>query len=432
MVGATQNLGLRRRSNRKQLAMTDSIARPRPEWQIVLLLAAIQFCHILDFVIMMPLGPSLMHDLEISTQQFGFLVSSYSIAAAIVGILMAVVLDHFERRRALFGLFVGFVAATFACSISPNYETLLAARVFAGCFGGVVGACVFAIVGETIPPHRRGRVMGIIMSSFSIASVAGVPIGLEIAKNWGWNAPFLALSALSTAIAALIFGILPKMSSHLKTQTDLQPHGPAHALRELGQTAAWKPHRMAFIMIASLMMSGFFVIPFIAAHLVHNLSLPSDKLPFVYLCGGMGTIFSSQIIGRCADAFGHFRTLLVTTVIAWIPVVVLCNAGPLPTIQILILMTVFMMFVSGRMVPAMALVTAAADPQRRGSFMSLFTSVQAAAMGLAALIGGQIVRELPDGGLAHFNWLGILSVATSLVTLFMATRIASWVRRAGT
>lgn len=410
--------------------MTEPVPHPRPEWQIVLLLAAIQFCHILDFVIMMPLGPSLMRDLGISAQQFGFLVSSYSIAAAIVGILMAIVLDRFERRRALFGLFIGFVAATFACSISPNYETLLAARIFAGCFGGVVGACVFAIVGETIPPHRRGRVMGIIMSSFSVASVAGVPIGLEIAKNWGWNAPFLALSALSAAITALIFGILPKMSGHLRAAAP-QGSRTRGALRELGQTALWRPHRMAFLMIASLMMSGFFVIPFIAAHLVHNLSLPSDKLPFVYLCGGMGTIFSSQIIGRCADTFGHFRTLLVTTIIAWIPILALCNAGPLPTTQILILMTLFMMFVSGRMVPAMALVTAAADPQKRGSFMSLFTSVQAAAMGLAALIGGQIVSELPDGRLAHFRWLGFISIATSLVTLIMATRIAAWVRRAG-
>ena len=198
----------------------------RPEAPMIGLFAAIQFCHILDFVIMMPLGPKLMSELALSTRQFGLLVSSYSIAAALAGLVVATIVDRFERRRALFFLFAGFIVATLACGFSPSYHALLAARILAGCFGGVVGACVFAILGDVIAPHRRGRAMGVVMSSFSVASVVGVPAGLALAGRWGWNMPFLVLGGFSAAVAATIFVILPRLDSHLLSTsgTDITYH----------------------------------------------------------------------------------------------------------------------------------------------------------------------------------------------------------------
>ncbi len=406
----------------------------RSEAMTVGLLAAVQFCHILDFVIMMPLGPQLMADLQISATEFGVLVSSYSIAAAVTGFLMAVLLDRFERRRGLLFLFAGFVVATLACGLSPNYPSLLAARIFAGCFGGVVGASVFAILGEVIPPHRRGRAMGVVMSSFSLASVAGVPAGLALAMHWGWNAPFLALGALSVPVGALVFVVLPKLDTHLKaTVIEGDTGRPAFVefFRSLWAVAVFRPHFLAFCMVSFLMMSGFFLIPFIATHLVYNLGLPQADLPLVYFFGGIGTIVSAQIIGRCTDAFGHLRVLFVVTVLSWIPVLMLSNEWISGRTQVFLVMTAFMMFVSGRMVPSMALVTAACDPKRRGTFMSLFTSVQAASMGVAALISSKIVTEQSDSRLTGFSWLGYLFVAASLVTLFMAKQVAAWAKHNG-
>jgi predicted MFS family arabinose efflux permease len=403
---------------------------------MVLLFAALQFCHILDFVLMMPLGPRLMADLNISAKEFGLLVSSYSIAAAFSGLGVALLIDLFERRRALFFLFAGFIGATFACGLSPSYYWLLLARIIAGCFGGVVGACVFAIMGDVIAPHRRGRAMGLVMSSFSIASVAGVPAGLALAEHWQWNTPFFVLSACSTLVAALIFLVLPKLDGHLSPVTEATtgaPLGPENAqhrltlftrvLHELKETALNRPHLLSFAMISFLMMSGFFIIPFIATFLVHNAGLSASDLPMVYFFGGLGTILSAQIIGRCADHFGHLKTLFAATAMSIVPVTLLVQEWAHERLAVFGLMTLFMMFVSGRMVPAMALITAASDPKRRGTFMSLFTSVQAGSMGLAALVGGRVVTEASDGRLLGFPKLGLLYLATSVAMVFAARAV---------
>jgi DHA1 family inner membrane transport protein len=63
--------------------------KPRlSERRILLLLAAVQFTHIMDFMVMMPLGPQLMRDLAISPQRFGSLISSFAITAGVVGLLL--------------------------------------------------------------------------------------------------------------------------------------------------------------------------------------------------------------------------------------------------------------------------------------------------------------------------------------------------------
>jgi len=105
-------------------------------------LAAINFTHIVDFMIMMPLGPELTRLFAISDTQFGLLVSSYSLAAGASGLLVSMFIDRFERKRALLWLYAGFALATLACGLAPTFATLMAARVAAGVFGGVLGALV--------------------------------------------------------------------------------------------------------------------------------------------------------------------------------------------------------------------------------------------------------------------------------------------------
>src|ERR1043165_4883618 len=166
----------------------------RAERLLLTVLTIIQVLHLTDFVIMMPLGPQLMRVFGISPTEFGLLVSSYTFAAAIAGILGALVIDRFDRKRALLALFAGFTAANLACALAPGFTALLGARILAGAFGGVLGALMFAILGDYIAPERRGRATGILMAGFSIASVAGVPAGLWLAAHWSWHAPFLVLT----------------------------------------------------------------------------------------------------------------------------------------------------------------------------------------------------------------------------------------------
>ena len=101
---------------------------------LLLTLAAINFTNIMDFMIMMPLGPQLMRIFDISTQQFGFIVSSYTFSAGFSGFCTAFFIDKFDRKRFLQFLYAGFLLGTLACGLAPNFHLLMFARVFFGLF----------------------------------------------------------------------------------------------------------------------------------------------------------------------------------------------------------------------------------------------------------------------------------------------------------
>ena len=152
-------------------------------------LAAINFTHIVDFMILMPLGPQLMRIFEITPREFGLLVSSYTFSAGISSFLGAFILDKYDRRTILLWVFSGFLLGTIACALSPNYTILLISRIISGVFGGLTSALIMAIIGDVIPDSRRGKAMGLVMAGFSVAPVVGVPFGLYIASISNWHAP---------------------------------------------------------------------------------------------------------------------------------------------------------------------------------------------------------------------------------------------------
>ena len=179
----------------------DSFPLP-PENERILLyvLAAIQFTHILDFMIVMPLGPRLMAIFSISPSQFGLVVSTYTFSAGLMGVVAAWFLDRFDRKKALLCLYGGFAAGTLACALAPSFPFLVAARFLAGGFGGVATATILAIIGDAVPPARRGQAMGTLFSSFSLASIAGVPFGVFLSNHLGWHAPFFVLTGVSLCV----------------------------------------------------------------------------------------------------------------------------------------------------------------------------------------------------------------------------------------
>ncbi|HET6827831.1 MAG TPA: MFS transporter, partial [Ramlibacter sp.] len=182
---------------------------PRRELWLLLTLAGIQFTHILDFMIMMPLGPQFRDLFGISDAQFGLLVSAYTLAAGVSGLLASTYIDRFGRKRLLLALYVLFGLATLACGLAPSYALLMVARIAAGFFGGVLSAICQTIVADVVPFERRGRAMGVVMTSFSVSTVAGVPLGLFLAAHFSWHAPFFGIAALCAVLTGLAVATLP-------------------------------------------------------------------------------------------------------------------------------------------------------------------------------------------------------------------------------
>src|ERR1051325_6345867 len=129
----------------------------KKELGLLLTLAALNFTNIVDFMIVMPLGPQLMRLFNISPKEFGLIVSAYTFSAGVSGILGAFWMDKVDRKKALIVVYLGFIIGTFACAFANSYLMLVSARIFTGFFGGILGALVLSIVGDTIPHERRGR-----------------------------------------------------------------------------------------------------------------------------------------------------------------------------------------------------------------------------------------------------------------------------------
>ena len=391
---------------------------PRRELWLLLTLAGIQFTHILDFMIMMPLGPQFTQLFNITGAQFGLLVSAYTLAAGASGLVASAYVDRFGRKRLLLVLYSLFALATLACGLAPTYGSLMAARIAAGIFGGVLSALSQTIVGDVIPFERRGRAMGIVMTAFSVASVAGVPAGLFLAAHFGWHAPFFAIAALSALFAVFAAVTLPALTDHLKASQS------SSAVGRISSVLADTNHLKAFTFSALLMFAGFTTVPYLAMNLQFSVGLRADQLPYVYLFGGVATIVTARLFGKLSDSWGKVATLRLLA-ISSIPVmfaVTLLPAGAALWI-VFATTTLLMIVMSGRMIPGMAIATSAAHPALRGTFMSLNSAVQSAGMGVAAFVGGSLISRNSQGQLQNYWTTALVGSIATLIAIWLVGRL---------
>lgn len=389
---------------------------PEKEKKLLYVLAAIQFTHILDFMIVMPLGPRLMEIFAITPSQFGLIVSTYTFSAGLMGLVAAWFLDRIDRKHALLWLYGGFALGTLACAVAPSFHFLVAARFVAGGFGGVASATILAIVGDAVPPGRRGQAMGTLFSSFSLASIAGVPFGVFLSNHLGWHAPFFMLTGASLGVLIMAWFVLPTMRDHLAREKG-KPWKEMAAILSRGN------HWRAFALTTVMTMAGFMLIPYISPYLVANLGISNESLPLIYLFGGGATFFSMRWIGRMSDRLGLLKVFTVVSLAAIPPILALSHLPRVPLWAALMVTTVFMIFTSGRMIPGMAMVTNSAESRHRGGFMSINSAVQQFASGLGALIAGTIIATSPDGRLQHYGAIGWMGAAFILVSLYIAGKL---------
>jgi predicted MFS family arabinose efflux permease len=395
---------------------------PARERALLLTLAGIQFVHILDFMIMMPLGPILIRELGIDAHAFGLLVSSYTFTAAFSGLLAAMFVDRFERKRLLLAMFALFAVATLACGLAPSYGTLLAARGAAGAFGGVLGALVQTMVGDLIPFERRGRASGTIMSAFSLSTVAGVPLSLFIANHFGWRSPFFFIAMLAVGFFLLGLRRLPTLRGHLPDAGSGESER-SHPLAAMAEVLRDANHRRALAFMALLMFAGFSVIPYITIYATGNVGIRQEDIPYMYLAGGCATFFTARWIGRLADHWGKVRTYRLVALLSLVPLYVQTHLPPVPLWLMIACATVFFILVPGRMVPALAIVTSAAVPRLRGTFLAINSSVQQLFSGLASYVGGALIAVDAGHRVSGYGDVGLLAMGATLVAMAYVGRI---------
>lgn len=380
---------------------------------LIALLAFTQFTIILDFIIMSPLGAILMPSLGITAGQFGVAVSAYAFSAGISGILAAGFADRFDRKRLLLFFYVGFTLGTALCAAAQTYHVLLLGRIVTGLFGGVIGAVVLAIVTDLFPLHLRGRVMGFLQTAFAASQVLGIPAGLFLANHWNWHVCFAAIVVVSIAAIAIIALVMEPVDAHLKLKQDKNPFH--HLIATVGQPR----YTLAFAVTTLLATGGYMLMPFSSAFTVHNLGIDITHLPTIYLVSGLFSIVTGPLVGRASDAFGKYPTFVFGCAMTVVMVLIYTHLGHVSLATAILVNVLMFVGIFSRMIPSQALMSAIPDASQRGSFSAVSASLQQLSGGLGSVLAGAIIAQAPDGSLIHFDRIGYVVVATTIVTLVM-------------
>ena len=390
---------------------------------VIVLLALTQFTVVLDFMVMSPLGDMLMKSMSLTTSQFGFAVSGYAFSAGISGLLTAGFADRFDRKKLLLFFYIGFIAGTLFCGLATTYLMLIAARIITGLFGGVIGSISLAIMADLFPLQQRGRAMGFIQMGFGASQVLGIPIGLYIANHWGWQSPFLMIGGLATIIWLIVMLKLHPVTGHLEMKTEKT------AITHLWHTLKQHHYRIGFLSTALLSLGGFMMMPWGSAFAVNNLHVSYAQLPVLFMVGGIVSLIIMPLVGKLSDKIDKAKIFTAAAIWMMVVVVIYTNLAPV-YFGIVILMNILMMIgIMSRMVPAMALVSALPKMQDRGAFMSINSSLQQIAGGVAAGVGGLIVvQQTKTSPLLHYNTLGYVIVIIIIINIIMIYRVSKLIK----
>lgn len=385
---------------------------------IIAILALLQFTVILDFMIISPLGDILMKTLNMTTSNFGFAVSAYAFSAGISGLLAAGFADKFDRKKLLIFFYTGFIIGTVFCALSSSYYMLLAARIVTGLFGGVIGSVSLAIVTDLFVIQQRGRVMGFIQMAFATSQILGIPLGLFFANNWGWHSAFIMIAILGVFILLAILTQMKPVVKHLELQSDKSP------FLHLWHTLSNKQYQIGFTAIAFLSVGGFMLQPFGSAFLVNNIHISQLELPMVFFFTGLSVLFIMPLIGKLSDKISKFKLFTVGSLISVIMILIYTNLNPIPLWEIVVINMILFMGIMSRMIPATTLNTAIPEMKDRGAYMSITSSLQQIAGGIAAVCAGFIVHQKTKSApLENYDVLGYVIAAVTLSTVFLIWRV---------
>ena len=385
---------------------------------IILLLAILQFTIVLDFMILAPLGDILMKSMNMSTKQFGTVVSAYAISACISGIFAAGFADKFDRKKLLLFFYAGFILGTYFCAISYNYETLFIARIITGLFGGVIGSISMAIITDIFSIHQRGKVMGFVQMAFGGSQILGIPIGLVLANYWSWHATFYMVLILAILLGIALVMKLNPLTEHLKLINN------KNALQHLLQTIKKKDYRIGFLATALLSMGGFMIMPFSTAFIVNNIHIAQSQVAIIFFFTGIFSIIIMPIVGKLSDKYDKLMIFGIGTIIAIVMVVMYTHLSPVPIWLVIIVNIVLFIGIMSRMVPATALNSAVPDAYDRGAYMSINSSLQQFAGGIAALFSGLVVvQKSKNSPIENFDILGYVMVVLMLLCFYFVYKV---------
>ncbi len=383
---------------------------------VAIILALLQFCVVLDFMVLAPLGAFVMPELHISEKEFSIVVAAYALSAGLSAIATSFFADKFDRKKLLIFFFTGFILGTLYCSFAYSFTHLFLARMITGIFGGVLSSISYAIVTDLFEPNKRGRVVGMIQMSFGLSQVIGIPIAIGLYNKFkDWHLIFFICVALALIIVVLVAVFLKPVNAHLQLQNG------TNMLTHFKDTIKNKRYLSAFGATVLLVTGGFMIMPFASDFALNNLKINENELSIVYLFTGVVTFFSSMIAGILSDKINRLYIFSFGTFLSVCIVLIYTRLGVSDLWLVVLLNCILFIGISSRIVPTQALMTSIPEPKDRGVFMSVNSAIQQFSGGFSALISGSIAYKSAQGKLENYDIIGLI-VACSMICAWLMFR----------
>jgi predicted MFS family arabinose efflux permease len=395
----------------------------RYQYLILAIITLVFLTIVLDFMLMSALSAILLPKLEITTKQFGLLVSAYPISAGISTILLSGYADRFDRKKLLLFFYSGFLLGILFCTNAPSYQVLVIARIITGIFGGVVAPICFAIVIDLFEITQRGRAMGILQMASAGSQILGLPLALYLASEWDWRVAFGLVLFLGIIAIVLVFWKISPVDKHLQIQAKVNPL--YHSLKIISN----RNYLLVFLNNTLLVSADIIMMTFSAAFCTNNLGVALDELPLLYGIAGVATFIFAPIIGRLTDRYGTLNIFLVGTTLTVMMVAVFTNMGINPFWAVIIVHTLLLLGNNARSISSSALGTIVPEVEDRGAFMAVDAAMQLAIGGMAAMIAGLIVFQSDDGMINNFPTLGVVVISLMILTCGVMYVINRMVKR---
>ena len=372
---------------------------------IVATLFGVLFLATVDNQLLIPLLPTLGREFQISMSTLAWLFSGYALAAAAFSLFLGPLLDRFGRLIFLRSGLILFVLIAFCTYLSKEYSQLFGLRVTAGLAGGLLSTCTASLVGDLFSYERRGRIMGIVLSSYFAALILGIPLAAWTAELWNWRTVYLFSALLGLVLTVCSF-LVPSSPPHSASALSLGSYLRTYPrLLRRGETGA--------AVVTSFGVSGATLafLTFIADYLDVEFGLQPVQISWLFVTAGVAAALASPVSGWMSDHFTKRGVFLAANTLLALPLLLL---NRLPWGGLLFgLFFLISLCVSFRQTALHTLQTELVLAERRGSFIALRNGFSQLGISISVLVSGTLYSEMGYGGVTA--WAACLTLLSSVV-----------------
>jgi len=338
-------------------------------------------------------------DLEISVALAGQAVTSYALVFAIGTPILIAFTSRLERKTLLILAYAVFIAGNVAAFASASFWWFMFSRAVLAASAGIIVVVSLTVSSRVALPEKRGSAIGTVIMGFSLALVAGVPLGALIGDEFGWKANFALLAAFAFVLWIALWRFIPSIGADRSVPFSSQ----FSALRDLKTVSALF---VTFFWIMGYQLVFTYVSPLLRTAAGIDTAMVSAAL----LVCGLFSVAGSRLGGYGSDRWGCVRTILCSMPVHAFALLVLPYASATVAGALITLAVWF--GAAWTTTPAQQLYLVSIAPKTADFVLSLNNSILQLGIAVGAAAGGLVVQF---SSVHRLGWAGAAAVVLGIL-----------------